>query len=249
MAIQSKQDFIDYCLRRLGAPVIDINIDPMQIDDRYNDALQYYYDFHSAGMKTNYPVYKISQTDVNNRYLLLDDSVLGVSKIFPLQDTALNTTNILFDVKYQLTMQNLWDFSSVSYLNFELTRMHLQTLDELFNGNIPYRFNVNEKKLYLDANWGTSEISVGSYVVLETTNYMNPEIFPKVWEDRWLKAYATALIKRNWGENIKKYGGVQLPGGIVLNGKDIYNEAIEEIRLLEIDAEQSYGQPLGFFVA
>jgi len=254
--INSRSEFKDYCLRRLGFPVIDINVDDHQVEDRITDALQYFTDRHADGTQKVYYIKAIEQTDINNKYLDMSPSVttdadnnemeiVGVSRIFPISDSQANVN--MFDLRYQLRLNELYDFTSASYINYTLTQQHLRSLEIMFTGEVPIRYNRHMKKLFIDWAWGT-EVILGDVVVAECYATLNPDVFPGVWNDRWLKEYCTALIKRTWGSNLKKFGGIQLPGGVTLNGKEVYDEAIEEIERLESEMESMFGAPLEFFL-
>lgn len=254
-SITSRQQFAFYCLRRLGFPVIDINVDEDQVQDRIDDALQYWQDYHFDGLQKIYYVKRITQEDVDQRYLNLcgvtDSSnncldITGVTRIFPIQDSQ--ATISMFDLRYQLRLNELYDFTSASYINYTLTQQHLRSLELMFTGEVPIRFQRHMQRLYIDWGWGASEAPVGTVVVAECYALIDPTVYGRVWNDRWLKEYATALIKRTWGNNMKKFGGIQLPGGVTLNGKEIYDEATEEIKLLEQEMATEYFAPLEWFM-
>lgn len=253
--ITTRTDFKNYCLRRLGFPVIDINVDEDQVEDRIDDALQYWQDYHFDGMQKVYYIHKLTQTDLNNKYLdmssIRDSSnntteVLGVTRIFPIQDSS--ATINMFDLRYQLRLNELYDFTAASYINYTLTQQHLRSLEIMFTGEIPIRFQRHMQRLFVDWAWGSSQAPVGTVAVLECYTTLNPDYYGKVWNDRWLKEYATELIRKQWGSNLKKFGGIQLPGGVVLNGDKIYADAEEEIRRLETEMENNYGGVLEFYL-
>jgi hypothetical protein len=252
--ITNRTDFANYCLRRLGAPVIDINVDEEQINDRIDDALQYWQDYHFDGSQKIFWIKKIDATDVANRYLntatAVDTSnsaiqIAGITRIFPLTDSQ--ATINMFDLRYQLRLNELYDFTSASYINYTLTAQHLRSLELMFTGEVPIRFQRHMQRLYIDWNWGSSEAPVGTIVIAEAYALINPDTYTLVYSDRWMKEYCTALIKRTWGNNLKKFQGIQLPGGVILNGDKIYEEAVEEIERLEKEMESNYGAPLEFF--
>lgn len=254
-AITNREDFKDYCLRRLGFPVIEINVDDDQVEDRIDDALQYWQDYHFDGLQKIYYVKRVDQTDVNNRYLdfsnTLDSAnnrleITGVTRIFPLYDSQATIT--MFDLRYQLRLNELYDFTSASYINYTMTLQHLRMLEQLFTGEVPIRFQRHMQRLYIDWAWGQSEAPVGTVVVAEAYATINPDIYTQAWNDRWLKEYATALIKRSWGNNLKKFNGIQLPGGVTLNGDKIYDEAKAEIDDLHAEIGDKYGAPLEFMM-
>ena len=253
--ITNRKEFKDYCLRRLGFPVIEINVDDDQVEDRIDDALQYWQDYHFDGLQKVYYIKAIQQADIDQKYLDLSESkdaddnpmeIVGVTRIFPIQDSQASIN--MFDLRYQLRLNELYDFTSASYINYTLTQQHLRSLEIMFTGEVPIRFQRHMQRLYIDWAWGASEAPVGTIVVAECYAAINPDVFSKVWDDRWLKEYATVLIKRTWANNMKKFGGIQLPGGVILNGKEMYDEAAEEIDRLQKEMETNYGAPLEFFL-
>jgi hypothetical protein len=254
-AVTNRQTLKDYCLRRLGFPVIEINVDEDQIEDRIDDALQYWQDYHFDGLQKVYYIKAITQTDINNKYLdfsnVRDDAnnaleIVGVTRIFPITDSQ--ATINMFDLRYQLRLNELYDFTSASYINYTLTHQHLRSLEIMFSGEVPIRFQRHMRKLYIDWAWGRSAAPVGSIVVAECWANINPDVYNRVWNDRWVKEYATALIKRTWGNNLKKFSGVQLPGGVTLNGKEIFDEAILEIKDLEAEMQDKYSLPVDWYM-
>lgn len=255
--ISNRQQFKDYCLRRLGFPVININVDDDQVEDRIDDALLYFNDKHADGSQKVYVIRTLTQTDIDNRYIDLSPSitldtsnnateVTGVTRIFPIQDSQASIN--MFDLRYQLRLNELYDFTSASYINYVLTQQHLRSLEIMFTGEVPIRFNRHTHRLYIDWAWGLSEAPVGMVVVAECYTTINPDAYPDIWNDRFLKEYSTALIKRTWGQNLKKFNNLPLPGGVTLNGDKIYEEAVEEIKLLEDQMENEFGGALEFFM-
>ena len=252
--ITNRTDFTDYCLRRLGAPVIQINVDDDQVQDRIDDALQYWQDYHYDGVQKVYYIKAVQQTDINQKYLDLSQTldaqgnaleIIGVTRIFPMSDTASNVN--MFDLRYQLRLNELYDFTSASYINYTLTQQHLRSLELMFTGEVPIRYQRHMKRLYIDWGWGT-EAPLGQIIVAEAFAVINPDVYGDVWSDRWLKQYATALIKRQWGSNMMKFGGLQLPGGVTLKGDETFAEAKEEIIKLESEMITNYGGPLDMFI-
>jgi hypothetical protein len=255
--LTTRTGFKEYCLRRLGFPVIDINVDDDQVEDRIDDALQYWTDYHYDGMQKLYYVHRISEEDIANRWINLspdvvrDDSnnsvnIIGVTKVFPIQDSQ--ATVNMFDLRYQLRLNELYDFTSASYVNYTLTMQHLRSLEQLFTGEVPIRYQRHMNRLYLDWRWGAGSVTTSTIAVLECYAAINPNAYAEIWNDRWLKEYATSLIKRTWGNNLKKFSGMQLPGGVTLNGDKIYQEASEEIKALEAEMESRYGGVLEFYM-
>lgn len=253
--ITTRQDFKQYCLRRLGFPVIEINIDDDQIEDRIDDALLYWQDYHFDGLQKVYYIKKIDQTDIDNKFLDLSQAkdnanntleITGVTRIFPIQDSSSSIN--MFDLRYQLRLNELYDFTSASYINYTLTQQHLRSLELMFTGEVPIRFHRHMQRLNIDWAWGHSEAPVGTTVIAECYAIIDPEVYGRVWQDRWLKEYATTLIKIQWGANLKKFGGIQLPGGVTLNGNVIFDEAMEEKKRLELDMENNYGGVLEWYM-
>lgn len=244
--ITNRDDLKDYCLRRLGAPVIQINVDDEQLEDRIDDALQYYQDYHYDATELFYWKHDISQQDIDQKYFELDPGILGITRIFPLNDTI--TKSNMFDLRYQLRLHELYDFTSTSYTNFSITMQHLRNLEMMFTGEVPIRFQRHTHRLYPDWAWGSLQAPMGMTVIAEGYKVIDPDTFNSVYNDRWLKQYVTALFKRQWGENMKKFGNVQLPGGIVLNGQTTFDEAESEIERLESEMQDKYEIPAMFQV-
>ena len=297
----TRAEFKTYCLRKLGFPVIEINVDDDQVDDRIDDALNYFSDYHFDGTEKMYMKHQLTAADINRRWIYCPDAVTFVTGVFPFDNS--NASINMFDLRYQLRLHDLYDFTSVSYVSYEITMQHLRTLEMLFSGTPQFRFNRKQNKVFIDMDW-TRDVRPGDYVIIECYRSLNPSTVtltgtvsydansnvvtgygttfdqqflendfitfngvdsfqvdkiqspttllirgpmvntaanvsatisgnPDVWGDRFLKKYATALIKMQWGNNLKKFSGVQLPGGVTLNGKEIYDEAVEEINHLE----------------
>jgi hypothetical protein len=244
--VTTRDELKDYALRRLGAPVITINVDDEQLEDRIDDAIQFYQDYHYDATESYFWKHEITQQDVDQKYFTIDPGILGITRIFALNETI--TKNNMFDLRYQLRLHELYDFTSTSYTNFSITMQHLQNLSEMFTGEVPIRFQRHTGRLYVDWGWGSSQIPVGSMVVAEGYKAIDPETFESVYNDRWLKEYVTSLFKRQWGDNMKKFGGIQLPGGLTLNGKETFDEAMQEIQRLETEMQDRYELPVQFLV-
>lgn len=240
----SREQLKDWCLRQLGHPVIEINVDDDQVDDRIDEAFQYFRDFHFDGVERWYLKHQITQQDKDNGYISVSDNIIGVNRIFPV--TSSNATVNMFDLRYQLRLHELYDFTSTSYVNYVMTMQHIRTLDMFFSGEQPVRFNRHTNKLYIDMNWAMS--NVGEWVVIEAFIVVNPDTYNDVYNDRMLKRLATALIKRQWGANLSKFSGMQLPGGIQLNGQQIYNDAVAEIKEIEELIRNTYEEPPQFLL-
>jgi len=337
MAIpNSKATLKSWCKRKLGHPVIEINVDDDQVDDRIDEALQYFYTFQYNGMQRVYLKHKITQADVdranvnetetatdgnqltsttsgaltaggtsvtladasqfpasgtitiaadgtnpaetvaytaksgnvlttaalsNNHdsgstvtsvhqvtwstgqaYIPMPDSVQSVLRVLPFSDRGnLN----MFDIRYQLRLNDLYDFSSQSVIYYQMTMMHLDFLDSILIGEKPIQFNIHQNRLYINMDWG-DDISVGEYIIIECYRKLDPSTWTDVYDDLWLKKYATALIKRQWGENLMKFNGITMLGGVTMNGDTIYNEAKDEIIRLEEESKLTWEEPLLF---
>ena len=255
MAITNRTQFKEYCLRRLGFPVIELNLDDDQIQDRIDDALQYWTDYHYDGMQKVYYIKAVTQTEIDQKYLNLSGStdadgnpmeIIGVTRIFPLSDSQ--ATINMFDLRYQLRLNELYDFTSASYINYTMTMQHLRSLELMFTGEVPIRFQRHMQRLLIDWSWGNAEAPIGTIIIAECYASINPDVYTNVWNDMWLKKYATALIKRTWGNNLKKFSGLTLPGGVTMNGQQIFDEAMTEIADLEKEMETNFGAPLQFML-
>jgi len=255
--INSRKEFAQYCLRRLGFPVIDINCDEDQVEDRIDDALQYWTDYHYDGMQKVYYIHQVTEDEMTNHYLDMSPgnvkdgannnvNVIGVTRVFPISDSQ--ATANMFDLRYQLRLNELYDFTSASYINYTLTMQHLRSLEIMFTGEVPIRFQRHTNRLYIDWRWDQSSLEIGAVVIIECYTTLNPDAYADIWNDRWLKEYCTALIKRNWGSNMKKFSGMQLPGGVMLNGDKIFQEAEAEIKFLQKEMETQYGGVLEFYL-
>ena len=241
----SREQLKDWCLRKLGHPVIEINVDDDQVDDRIDEAFQYFHDFHFDGVERWYLKHQITQENKDNGWIPITENIIGVTRIFSIGSS--NASVNMFDLRYQLRLHELYDFTSTSYVNYTLTMQHIRTLDMLFSGEQPIRFNRHTDKLYIDMNWD-SGLDVGEWVVIEGYIIADPTAYSDVYNDRMLKRLATALIKRQWGENMKKFNGMQLPGGITMNGQQIYEEAVDEIDKIEELIRLTYEEPPQFLV-
>ena len=241
----SKEELKEFCLRQLGYPVIQINVDDEQVNDAVELALQYWQEFHFDGVERTYLKHQITSNDLTNQYIQLGDNVISAVRIFPVGGT--NQSMTFFDLRYQLRLNDLWDLSSTSYVNYSLTMQHLRTLDMIFSGETPVRFNRVNERLMIDWDWAT-DIQLGEWIVVEARIILDPDSYTKAWNDRTLKKLATSYIKKQWGNNMKKFGGMQLPGGVTMNGQQIFEEAVNEIKEIEQYIETTYQEPPAFLV-
>ena len=252
--ITTRDNFKAYCLRRLGAPVIEINIDDAQVEDRIDDAIQYWQDYHFDGLQKFYYIKRITQTEITQKYINLTDvrdssnnslEIIGITRVFPITDSQV-TVN-MFDLRYQLRLHELYDFTSASYVNYTMTQQHIRSLELMFSGEVPIRFQRHMQRLFIDWGWSYPN-TTNTVVIAECYGSINPDVYTRVWNDRWMKEYTTALIKRTWGNNLKKFSGLMLPGGVTMNGDKIYEEAVAEIEKLEGEMQTEYGAPLEMFM-
>lgn len=236
----NRAEFIEYCLRRLGKPLNEVNIDEDQISDRIDDALQYFWDYHFSGSEKMYYKHMVTAQDKQNRYITLPDNIIGAVNIFPVGQ-ALGTNN-LFNIRYQIALNDLYTLTSVSMVPYYMAMSHIQFLEQLLVGQQPIRYNRIVNRLYVDMDW--ERFNEGDFMIVEAYMVVDPNIYSKVWQDRWLAHYATCLLKQQYGTNLKKYGSMPLPGGITFNGQKIYDEATEERKELEKEMIMSYSLPV-----
>jgi len=241
----SREQLKDWCLRQLGFPVIEINVDDDQVEDRIDEALQYFQDFHYDGVERWYLKHQVTSDNITNKYIPITENIIGVTRIFPVGST--NASVNMFDLRYQLRLHELYDFTSTSYVSYTLTQQHIRTLDLLFSGETPIRFNRHTDKLYIDWDWD-SDIETGEYIIIEGYIIVDPTTYTDIYNDRMLKKLATAYIKRQWGANMSKFAGMQLPGGITMNGVQIYQDAMTEIKEIEDIIRNTHEEPPQFLV-
>jgi hypothetical protein len=237
----SRTELKDYCLRRLGSPVVDINVDDEQVEDRIDDALKYYQDYHYDGTERIFLKHQVTSTDIANEYITIPDAVIGVVRVFDIGDAIQSSS--LFNIRYQIHLNDLFDFTSTTYVPYVSAMRHVEQLEEIFVGKKPIRFQRHKNQLNIDMDWG-NDIIAGEYVIIEAYRILDPDTYSDVYGDKWLLRYATALIKRQWGENLKKFEGMTLPGGVTFNGQKIWEEAIEEINKMEDEMISSYSLPV-----
>tara|TARA_B100001996_G_scaffold57392_1_gene40732 strand:+ start:113 stop:958 length:846 start_codon:yes stop_codon:yes gene_type:complete len=260
----SRQNLIDYCLRKLGAPVLEINVDDDQIDDLVDDAIQLFNERHFDGVERMFLKYKITQDDINrgaakdttgvgivtttatstnitgygttsnnwyetSNFIQVPDSVVGIEKIFRFDTSTISGG--MFSIKYQLFLNDLYQFNSVELLQYAMTKTYLEDIDFLLTTDKQVRFNKRQDRLYLDIDWGQQ--SADNWLILDCYRALDPNSFTQVYNDIFLKQYLTSLIKRQWGQNLIKFRGTKLPGGIELNGREIYDDAEKELEALK----------------
>lgn len=247
MAIpNSRQTLIDYCLRNLGEPVLEVNVSEEQIEDRIDEALQFYQEYHSDAIYPVFHKHQITATDVENEYVDIPNAITVVTRIFSIAEHG--TSSNMFSAKYQLFLNDIFDLRFAgSISNYVQTMQYLETLDMIFNGEQQIRYNRHMNRLYIDTEWGTS-LKEGDYIIVEAYRIVDPTMFSDVYNDMFLKRYATALIKRNWGQNLSKFDGMQLPGGVQINAQRILDEANAEIKEIEEQMQLKYEYPPAMFV-
>jgi len=236
----SREDFKQYCLRRVGAPVSQINVDEDQIQDRIDDALQYYWDFHFDGTEKMFYKGLITDQTKIDKFITMPDNIIGAINIFPIGSSL--STNNLFNIRYQIALNDLYDLTATTMVPYYMAMQHIQLLEQLLVGQQPMRFNRRTNKLYIDMDW--AKVNSGDYILVEAFQVVDPDVYTKVWSDRWLQKYATQMIKQQWGQNLTKYSDVALPGGAKFNAEKIYDDATNEIMKLESDMIKSYSVPV-----
>ena len=237
----TRKEFKEFCLRKLGKPVIEINVDPDQVDDRIDEALSYYWDYHFDGTERTFLKHEVTQDDIDNGYITVPENIIGTIRVFNL-GSNITAGSGMFNVQYQFVLNNIHDFVNYNAINFVMSMQHLQYMEEILVGEQPIRYNRHVNKLYIDTDW--DRLNVGTYIVAECYNVVNPETYADVWKDRWLQNYATAKIKYQWGSNLTKFVGMSLPGNVQFNGEQILNDARDEIQRLEDDMITSYSLPV-----
>ena len=269
----TREGFKDYCLRQLGAPVLEINVDDDQIEDLVDDALQFWQERHFDGTESQYLKYKITQDDIdrgkarvgnqgagittttdsatitgssvgfnfeeNSNFLKIPDDVIGVNKVFRFDSSSISSG--MFSVKYQLFLNDIYWLGASELLSYSMVKSHLETIDRLLTTDKQIRFNKTQGKLYIDIEWNNA--TVDDYIIIDCYRALDPSTNQLVWNNYFLKRYATALIKRQWGQNLIKFQGVKLPGGIELNGRPIYDDAERELTELRQARISEYELP------
>ena len=265
----SRVELKEYCLKQLGKPVLEINVDEDQIDNLIDDAIQYFYERHYDGIERVFLKHKLTPTNktiisqpatvgsattsptvvgagitsaiyvegVN--YLPLPDSIIGVNNVLKINSSSVSDG--LFNIKYQIFLNDVYYFGAIDLLNYAMVKRYLEDLDFLLNPDMQIRFNKLNHKLYLDIDW--RQVSENHYVIIDCYRIIDPSDFSAVYNDWWLKKYLTALIKKQWGQNMIKFQGVLLPGGVQLNGRQIYDDGVSEVEKLEQQLKDEYELP------
>ena len=269
----TRQELVDYCLRQLGAPVLEINVADEQVDDLVDDTIQYFNERHYDGVEKMYLKYKITQDDIDrgrakgtngigivtttgtsnivgfgtttfnfyetSNYIQVPSSVIGIEKIFKFDTSTISGG--MFSIKYQIFLNDLYQFNSVDLLTYAMTKSYLEDIDFLLTTDKQVRFNKRQDRLYLDIDWGAQ--SKDTYLVLECYRALDPESFSQVYNDSFVKKYLTALIKKQWGQNLIKFQGVKLPGGIELNGRALLEDGQRDLEDIKQRMSSEYELP------
>ncbi len=270
----SRSQLKDYCLRQLGAPVLEINVADEQVDDIIDDAIQYFHERHFDGVLQTYLKYQVTQEDIdrgkgpsqdgvlgivtttatstidgsemqfdwkeNSNYLQVPPAVIGVTKIFHFDGSA-TITNNMFSVKYQLFLNDIYFWGAMEMLTYTMTRTYLADMDFALTTQKQIRFNQRMDRLYLDIDWST--LTPGDWLVMDCFRTLDPNDYARVWNDSFLKKYTTALLKKQWGQNLIKFQGVKLPGGVELNGREIYEDGVKELEIIREMMSNTYELP------
>ena len=268
----TKTTFKSYCLRALGDGVIDINISDDQADDRIDEALQYFAQYHYDGIERMYLKHLITTAEVSRaranadttgtdtvdssitatwkegtNYVPLPSAVISVLNVFPLTDTGSGSSN-MFDIQYQLRLNDLFDLSSTSIMHYQMTMDNLDLIQHILVGETPIRFNQHQNRLYLDMDWENDITPDVDYILIECYRKLDPATYTDIYDDMFLKRYATALIKKQWGTNLSKFSGVAMLGGVTMNGDTLYTQGLEEQTTLENQMQEAFEISPAFLV-
>ena len=260
----SRQQLIDYSLRKLGFPVLEINVDDDQIDDLVDDALQYFQERHFDGIERTFLKHEITEDNLETfksgittttatsgigvtspsftetqNFLQLPDHVLGVEKVFKMDQSTISSG--LFNIKYQIFLNDLYYYGALDLMNYAMVKTYLEDLSRLITPDVQLRFNKRKHRLYMDIDW--EQVSNDSFLIIDCHRLIDPANASDIYNDWWLKRYLVAIIKRQWGQNLMKFQGVMLPGGVSLNGRQIFDDAIREIEQIEYELKTEYELP------
>lgn len=242
MAIpNSRETFKEHCLRRLGKGVIDINVSDEQVDDRIDQAIIYYQDYHFDGVQKTFLKHVVTADDKTNGYISIsDNNIIGIVDIFDIGDAT--STNNLFNIRYQIALNDLYDLSRYDLVPFYMNFQNIRFIEEILIGKQPLRFNRHTNQLHIDMDW--EKLNVGDYLVAHVYSKYDPDTYTDMWGDRWLAEYCTALIQVQWGQNLTKFVGMQLPGGVQFNGEAILSQGLEAKNKLQEEMISSYSLPV-----
>ena len=240
----SRATLIDYSKRKLGDPVVEINVDEDQLEDRLDEALQIFQEYHSEGTFRTFVSHQITATDVTNEYVSVASDILFVARMFAIDATFGSSINF-FDIKYQMMLNDIADMHNYvgDLAYYEQMQQYLSLLDMKLNGTPQVEYSRKQDRLYIFGDFADGDLKAGDFIVYEAYKIIDPASFTKVFNDMWLKEYTTALIKQQWGQNLIKFEGMQLPGGVTLNGRQIFDDAKEEIQQLEETMQLKHEMP------
>lgn len=242
MAVPNTRDeFKEYCLRALGKPVIEINVDDLQVEDRIDQALRFYWDYHFDGTEKIYYKHQVTANTLSDGYITLPENIIGAIRMFPVGAPGTSSGDI-FNIRYQIALNDLYTLTNVALVDYYMTMEHLSLVQELLVGKPQIRFNRHRNILHIDETKG--DLTEGEYIIIEAYEVVDPNVYSDVWADRWLQYYTTQLIKRQWGSNLIKFEGMQLPGGVTFNGRQLYDDAQQEISRLEEEMVNNYSLPV-----
>lgn len=248
-AVTNREELKDYCLRNLGSPVIEVNIEYDQMEDRIDEALEFYQEFHSDATLKTYFKHQITADDITNGYIPVSDSIIYISHLFPVSASFGSSLNF-FDVKYQMMLNDIADLQNFAgdLAYYDQMQQYLSLLDTKLNGHPQVSFTRREGRLYIFGDLRDGDIKERDYVVAEVYQIIDPETHKTIYNDRFIKNYTTSLFKRQWGQNLIKFEGMQLPGGVTLNGRQIYEDAQTDIQKLEENMRLEYELPADFYM-
>jgi hypothetical protein len=238
----TRNEFKDHILRKLGAPVIEINVADEQVEDRIDEAVSFWREYHYNGSQLVYLKHQLTQTDIDNGYIALPTDILGISGIFNLN--ASNSVGAgMFNVNYQFVLNNIEDMTGYNMQHYYMSMQHIEMMQEILVGMQHIRYNRHVNRLWLDTT--KENLTVDQYVIIEAYDIIDPSQYTEVWSDRWLQNYASQLVKEQWGSNLTKFTGMQLVGGVSFNGEQILSEARDERKLMEEEVVNNL-QPLTY---
>lgn len=240
---QTKIDFQNFCLRKLGAPVINIELHPTQVEDITNEALHYFQRYHSNGSELVYLPFKLDTTTIANKYLSMPSDMIGVTKVFQIGYSSQS----LLTVDFQIASQAMYAaLSGEGMANYQLMMSYRSMIQELASGQKPIRWTINKQKVFVDLNW--SQVTPDSWVIIEGYKALDPSVETTMWHEPWFIDYTTALMKKQWGSNLSKYTGVKLPGGIEMDGRTLYTDAMQELEELHTRLQDEENLPADMFI-
>ena len=255
----SRAELITYCKRQLGEPVLQVNIDDEQVNNVIDDTIQFFQENCYNGMERAYLFHEITADDKTRfaasvtttsgttdwkettNYIPVPDHVVGITRVFGLVSNSIRSN--LFGVEYQLFLNDLYAFGSLDILNYYMNKQYLETLDMVLNNGSfqQFRYTMRRDRLYMDLD--KDFLKEGSNILIECHRLIDPTDATEMYNDMFVKKYATALMKKQWGQNLIKYNNVQLPGGITLNGRELYTDALAEIEKIESEVLSKYAIP------